>query len=415
MENAAMSFPPAADNFERAKTLFVDGLAALQAGQAALAGQHFTASLELLPGRISTLINLAATRILLEQPELALTAADEVLAMEPDNQEAWLHRATALGDLARHDEAADAFQRVLAAHAAQPEVWSRYAHSLLALHRDQEALQAYERALALAPAQGEVWSRYGELLREHHRLLEAATAFEQAIAHGADAELNGYYLAAVRHGGTGGAAMPPRPPDAYVRGLFDGYAADFDQHLVGRLGYQAHVVLTQHLSRLQRGPFHSALDLGCGTGLCGTLVRPHVAHLTGIDLSGPMLDKARALGVYDELVQADVTQFLQCSGRAYELILAADVFIYVGELTPVFAALRTVTRAGSVVCFTAEVPVDSTQELQLLPSLRYAHSEAYLRRLACDFGFDVLEVCQLPVRQDQRQPIDGLYVYLVRA
>jgi predicted TPR repeat methyltransferase len=439
-----------ADTFQQAKDLFFAGLASLEAQRFEEAEQHFLAALARVPGRISTLVNLTATQILLGRPGDALASANTALAIEPDSPDATLHRATALAALARHSEALDAFDNLLSADESHAEAWSRQAQTLCALDRPFEALRSFERALAIAPTSPEFWSRYGELLRESGRLSEAATAFEKALAHGGDAELHGYLLASV-----GGATMPPRAPDRYVQALFDNYADDFDQHLIGVLGYQAHAVLTRHLVLLARGPFESALDLGCGTGLCGPLVKPHVRHLTGVDLSAAMIAKAGTLGVYSELVQGDLVAHLKATQRRYDLVLAADVFIYVGELDDVFSAVREATLPGAVFCFTAEiVPTSDTQcatvgglqpsrgrgtgfagpqaqwpprgagsdmqcatvgAIQLLPSLRYAHSEAYLRRLAVQHGFDVLDMLRQPVRQDQRQPIDGLYVYLVKA
>lgn len=437
---------PPADPFSQAKALFFAGLAGLEAQRFEEAEQHFVAALALVPGRLSTLVNLAATRLLLGRPEAALPIADEAIAIEPDSHDAWLHRASALAGLSRHAEALAGFERALALKADQPEVWSRQAQTLDALGRPEDALRSYERALAIDATLPEIWSRYGEALREQMRLPDAAHAFRQALAHGADPELHGYMLASV-----GGALMPARAPSRYVRGLFDAYAADFDQHLVGVLGYQAHALLTRHLALLARGPFDAALDLGCGTGLCGPLVKPHVRHLTGVDLSDAMLARAGALGVYNELVQGDLLGHLQTTPRRYELVLAADVFIYVGALDEVFSAVRGATLPGAVFCFTAEIPpavvpnvqpgvglpskhgaldptgttgttgaietadAAETVGLHLLPSLRYAHSEGYLRRLAARHGFSVLEVLRQPVRHDQRQPVDGLYLYLVRA
>ncbi len=398
---------PTAEAFEQARQLFMQGLQSFKAGRFEAAERDFLRALEQVPARISTLVNLAATRLLLGKPQEALAVADEALSIEPDNLDAWLHRSTALGELGRHADAAAGFERILAADESQSETWSRYGQVLSALNRPDDALRACERALKLSPYGGDIWSRYGELLRERGRLSDAANAFEKAIAQGADAELNGYYLAAV-----GGSSVPSRAPDAYVQGLFDNYAQDFEKHLVGQLGYRAHEVLTSHLMRLAPGRFRSALDLGCGTGLCGPLVRAQVDHLTGVDLSAPMLDKARALGVYDELLQADVTQHLLQSTRSHDLILAADVFIYVGDLEPVFAALESKMLTGAMFCFTAEAPADRALGLQLLPSLRYAHSEDYLRRLAASHGFTVIDVLRQPVRNDQRQAVEGLYVYL---
>ena len=45
-------------------------------------------------------------------------------------------------------------------------------------------------------------------------------------------------------------------------------------------------------------------------------------------------------------------------------------------------------------------------------SQRYTHSEQYLREHARANGFEVAGVFNGPIREDQRQPIAGMYVYL---
>lgn len=135
--------------------------------------------------------------------------------------------------------------------------------------------------------------------------------------------------------------------------------------------------------RAEHRSFKSVLDLGCGTGLCGPLVKPHAARLTGADLFAAMLDKARALGV----------------------------FIYVGALEAVFAGVASVLQAGGIFCFSVE-KASNAVNWQLTPGMRYAHSARYLRALAAQHGFDVLQMLAHAVRHDQRQAIDGLFVYL---
>ncbi|HEY0856373.1 MAG TPA: tetratricopeptide repeat protein [Albitalea sp.] len=360
--------------FERAKQLFIEGLGLFEAGRFDAAERCFLDSLGLLPGRVSTLINLAATQLKLGRPRDALATAAQVLAIEPDNLDAGFHRANALAQL----------------------------------DRAEEALAGYERLLSLDPTLAPVWSRRGGLLREMNRLDEAAEAFERAIALGADAQLNGYYLASVR-----GGSAPTTAPRSYVTSLFDEYAGQFDQHLLQVLQYRAHEVLLRQLQRLAPGPYASALDLGCGTGLCGPLVRPMVGTLAGVDLSEQMLARARALGVYDELVHGDIVEHLNRTPQRPELVLAADVFIYVGELTQVFAGVQRVMPRGGVFCFTAERAPDA-DDFVLRPSLRYAHSARYLRTLAAQHGFDVIDVVHAPVREDQHDSIEGLFVYLKR-
>jgi len=268
------------------------------------------------------------------------------------------------------------------------------------------ALQAFERALAIDPRQAGLWSRRGSLLRELGRLGESAECFERALALGADPQLHGYYLASVR-----GGAVPGAAPRAYVESLFDRYADEFQTHLVGALRYRAHEVLVRGLAPLGPQRFRSVLDLGCGTGLIGPLIKPVADRVDGVDLSAGMLDQARASGTYTELVHADVVDYLQSADHRYDLALAADVFIYVGALDAVFAGVARVLAPGGLFAFSVEL-TDDAHDLRLLPSLRYAHSQAYVRRLAREHGFEVRAAFQGPLREDQQRPVAGLYVYL---
>jgi len=208
---------------------------------------------------------------------------------------------------------------------------------------------------------------------------------------------------------------PLAAPAPYVEGLFDDYSAGFDEHLVGVLGYRAHVVLVDNLPGLDARRFGSALDLGCGTGLCGPLVKPHVERLTGVDLAARMLERARALGVYDRLEHAEVVAWLGANRERFDLIVCADVFIYIGDLAPLFAEVGRALAPGGVFCFSAELAARESDDFSLQPSLRYTHSERYLRGLASRNGFSVARLLQAPIRQEQRQAIDGLYCYLTRA
>lgn len=406
-----MCATPAHDAFEQAKQLFLDGLTAFETERFGAAERLFLSSLALLPGRVSTLINLAATQLKLLRPNEALAVAQQVLATEPDNADAWFHKATALGQLNRHREALAGYEKVLqlgTLPAAEP--WFRHGQTLQALDRPELALASYDRALAADPGLAQAWSNRGGILREMKRTEEAAHAFEQAIAHGADPELHRYYLASVS-----AQPVPATAPAHYVETLFDDYADEFDAHLVGRLGYRAHSTLARHLAGLNHGRFRSALDLGCGTGLCAPFLKPMTDKLAGVDLSSQMMDKARALGLYDRLVHADIVDYLRGTDERYDLITAADVFIYVGDLQPVFSALEKAMAPNAIFCFSAECAASEDLDFELLPSLRYAHSERYLRALAEQHVFDVVQLIRAPIREDQRDPIQGMFVYLRRA
>jgi predicted TPR repeat methyltransferase len=408
--SSSMCATPTHDAFEQARKLFLEGLQDFAEGRFDAAEQRFLSSLALLPGRVSTLINLAATQLKLARPQDALATAEQVLALEAGNADAWFHKASALGQLNRHQDALLAYEKTLAlAPPGAAEPWFRHGQTLQALDQPERALASYERALAADPTLAQAWSNRGGILREMKRNEEAAEAFRQAMAHGADPELHRYYLASVS-----GQPVPPSAPGLYVETLFDDYAEQFDAHLVGVLGYRAHSTLVRHLAVLGRGPFRSTLDLGCGTGLCAPFLKPMTQRLAGVDLSSLMLEKAQALGLYDRLVHAEIVDHLQGTDERHDLVTAADVFIYVGDLEPVFAALGRAMEPRGLFCFSAECAGSEAVDFELLPSLRYAHSERYLRALAARHGFDLLQLVRAPIREDQREPIQGMYVYLAR-
>jgi predicted TPR repeat methyltransferase len=393
------------DPFEQARTLFMDGVRLHEAGQFEAAERQFEAALALVPGRPSILANLGATRLESGKPEQALEALDEALSHEPDAADALQHRAVALTMLGRHEAALADWDRLLHAQPDHAFAWLMRGETLQHLELHEQALASYDAALARDPRLGKAWSRRGAVLKDKGQYEEAATAFQQAIEHGDDPELNRYFLAALD-----GADQPANPPPRYVEFLFDEYAEKFDQHLVQVLNYQAHRVLVEQLAALGRS-FGRALDLGCGTGLCGPLLKPMAQRLDGVDLSANMLAKAEALGVYGRLSHDDLVHHVATIGERYDLVLAADVFIYVGALEAVFDGVARVIEPGGVFCFSVELAPDA-QDFVLRPSQRYAHSERYLRALALRHGFEIRSVLRHPIREDQRQPIPGLYLCL---
>jgi len=391
--------------FEQARDLFMDGVRLHEAGRFDEAERQFEASLALVPGRASTLANLGATRLKLGKPERALEVLEQALTHDADAVDALQHRAVALTLLGQHDAALADWIRVLQMRPGDATAWLLHGETLQQLERHEEALASYDAALARDAALGQAWSHRGALLKDMGRLQEAAAAFQQAIDQGFDLELNRYFLASLN-----GRDQPSGPPRHYVEILFDGYAEKFDEHLVQVLQYQAHRVLVDQLAALGRS-FARGLDLGCGTGLCGPLLKPMTRWLDGVDLSGNMLARAGRLGVYDALVQAELVEYLEATSHRYDLAVAADVFIYVGALGAVFDGVARIIEPRGVFCFSVELAPDD-QDFVLRSSQRYAHSERYLRALALRHGFEIRSILRHPIREDQRQPIPGLYVCL---
>lgn len=195
----------------------------------------------------------------------------------------------------------------------------------------------------------------------------------------------------MRGGASAGAAVPP-PPRRYVETMFDVYADQFQHHVVDDLGYDAPRRL---LALLDQRPgvrlWGSVLDLGCGTGLCAQVFDKRAGVIDDVDLSARMLAHAQTLGRYRELHHADLLEHLARDPGGRDLVLAADVFIYVGELDAVMAGISRVLAPGGCVAFSVE-PLDdaSGPGVALQPSLRYAHSRPHLDALARRHGLEWL-------------------------
>lgn len=389
---------------EQARASFLQGVAHFEAGLHLQARACFEASLALAPGRPSVLANLGICLFTLGEWQPGVDVLEQATAADASNADAWISLGLCHEHLARWQAAADCLTRGLALRPGTAMLWLILGQCRMRLGAIKSALEAFDTSLALSPDFADAWSARGSLMREIGHFQDATLSFEKALAHGADPVLNSYYLAAVR-----GETNPPAPPRLYVESLFDDYAADFQTHLVQQLGYQAHETLLRPLLNEGRR-FYAVLDIGCGTGLCGTLIQPLSQALDGVDVSSAMLAQARATGVYRDLAHADLTTYLCNSTQRYDLVLAADVFIYVGALEVVFREVRRLLMPGG--CFAFSLEPSETQDVQLLPSLRYAHSQDYIRRLAQEHGFDIKQMALAPIRHDQQEPVMGLYAYL---
>jgi|YNPBryulayer2012_1023412.scaffolds.fasta_scaffold13663_1 predicted TPR repeat methyltransferase len=205
--------------------------------------------------------------------------------------------------------------------------------------------------------------------------------------------------------------LPDRTPPAWVSRLFDEYAPRFEQHLLEKLNYQGPQALRQGIlavAAAQGSPpgFERALDLGCGTGLAGSQVRPYVKQLWGVDLSARMLEIAQHKGIYDHLVQGDLLELLQQTSERYDLILAADVFIYLGDLAQVFPACARVLNAGGLLAFTVEVGSTPGYELGSTTG-RFAHSPSYVLQQAEEAGLDPVYHQNFTLRREGEADVPG--------
>ncbi len=240
----------------------------------------------------------------------------------------------------------------------------------------------------------------------------AITAFEKAR----DADPGDYHGARLQLARLGSGETTPALTETYLRRLFDQYAARYETALTEHLDYRGPALLLDAVTEAMRAAgrpprFGSMLDLGCGTGLGGAAFRPFVDWLIGVDLSPAMVAQAAAKGLYDRLATADLKCFIvEEAARAarHHLILAADVFVYVNDLNPVAAAIARVLAPDGLVAFTVET--HSGDGAKLLPMLRYAHGETYVRSAIDSAGLSVAHLSEAAVRKEKGVPVESLVV-----
>lgn len=319
--------------------------------------------------------------------------------------------ADALNNLAtlqrRHSRWAESERAARRAVTLRPDfgdAWYNLSLALMGQNRVREGLVANSRAIALWPRQTQGRSQVIRALTLLGELEQAAQLYCEWLAEEPDNPVVQHMLAA-----TAGRA-PPRASDAYVEEVFDAYADSFDASLE-RLHYRAPELVAAEVERLfgtPRGEL-AIVDAGCGTGLCGPLLRPWSARLAGCDLSVGMLRRARQRACYDVLHKAELGYYLATQPDSFDLIVSADTLCYFGDLHEVLGTAAQALRPAGRLVFTVEALADGSA-LKLQPTGRYAHSHDHLLECLRAAGFDELHIEAAVSRSEGGRDVAGWLV-----
>jgi predicted TPR repeat methyltransferase len=268
------------------------------------------------------------------------------------------------------------------------------------------------QTVELAPRFATAWFALGAI---RDRLGDSNGAIA-AFAEARDADPEDYHGARLQLARLGAGDAAPAMTETYVRRLFDQYAGRYDAALTERLDYRGPALLLAAVEAVSgaAGPamrFGSVLDLGCGTGLAGTVFRPFAERLVGVDLSSAMTAQAAAKGLYDRLTTASIATFLNdetVEGGQYDLVIAADVFVYINDIAALIAGAARVLAPDGLLAFTVETHDGSG--VKLLPTLRYAHGEDYVRGALGAAGLMPGHIAKAAVRSEKGVPVDSLVV-----
>ncbi|HLF85663.1 MAG TPA: tetratricopeptide repeat protein [Nitrospiria bacterium] len=369
-------------------------------------------AVQLNPGYAEAHYNLG--KVYQEQGSLdeAIASYQRAVAVNPGYAEAHNNLGNAFLGQGRLDDAVASYGRAIAANPDDAYSYCNLGNALREQGRLDDAIASYRHAITLNPGYSKARNSLGYTLQEQGKLEEAIVTYRYALEKDPDNSIAAHMLAALA-----GQTTETAPP-IYVRTLFDYCAKRFEDQLVKKLEYRSPTLLRQALdSLLNEGQrFQNAIDLGCGTGLSGMAFRPIVNHLSGIDISPNMIEEAGRKGIYDSLQVGDIHDFLRETDEKYDLFIATDVLVYIGNLLPIFSSVRDSSLGGAYFVFLTE-SIDSSSSPQgkdylLRQTGRYAHSLSYIKSLAREYNFEITICQQAVIRRHNEEGIIGDHLVL---
>jgi predicted TPR repeat methyltransferase len=327
----------------------------------------------------------------------------------PDNADAALNLGNALARLGNTEEAIGVVDAALVRHPNDSHLLNNRANMLRDCERFGEAVEAYFTAAAAAPDFDDAHNNLGTTLR----LWQAADPMAPIAA-----SLDRWLVAHPGHptprhiaAAFGLGETTPEGAVAYARRLFDSCAEEFEQKLMGELEYKGPEMLGRLAVELApAGAGLDILDAGCGTGLCGRLLRDLAGRLDGIDLAPNMLAQSARLGIYDLLEEAEIVAFLSAHPARYDLIAAADVFIYVGDIGPAMKAAAKALKPEGFILFTVEEGAEDGLPTRLMPHGRFVHSAGAVSRALAEAGLVQRRLQRFALRREGGRAVPAFLV-----
>lgn len=393
-----------------ADALHYAGILAHQQGRNDEAVALIQRSLAIAPDRADCFSNLGIVLKAQGQVDEAVAAYRRAIAIDPEHPNAHNNLGVLLKAQGNVADAEEAYRAAIRLNPGHIDAYHNLGILLAGQKRTREAVLCYCKVTTLSPKHQEA----RRLLALAHCTLgqrdKAVEIYEAWLADEPDNPIPRHMLAACS-----GEEVPVRASDAFVEKTFDGFAASFDAKLA-QLSYRAPSLVGALLSDsgLAAAKDRDVLDAGCGTGLCGPLVAPYAHRLTGVDLSARMLDGARGRQVYDELIKAELTAYLQDHEAAFDVIVSADTLVYFGVLDEVIAAASRALRPGGLLIFTVEESAADAGDFCIETHGRYAHAAHYVDRVLRRVHLDPTMV-RADLRMESGVPVAGLAVRAVKS
>jgi predicted TPR repeat methyltransferase len=294
---------------------------------------------------------------------------------------------------------------------ANPNGWESHmllGSLLITQHQYAMAEQVLSQAHGLQPFNAFITQMYVFALIRQNKKEQALKLFEAELSQVPDNRILRYFHAMLKGDNV------ELAPKEYVCSLFDHYADRFDHHLVQMLQYSLPQHMLELIEALTQKRQMSLLDLGCGTGLVAEALESITTQRVGVDLSANMIAKARDRKLYNALYAQDIIEFTQQCEQCFDLVTLADVVIYMGDLTTVFASMRNVMEKDGLLILSIEKE-EQEKGYHLKPTGRYTHAPSYVKTLAQDYGYDMVHEQDVAARMENDMPVSStLYAFKKR-
>ena len=403
-------------------------------GQNDNAFKSFRKALDINPDYIEANYSIGALHQDLGQLESAVHSFKKVLLIKPNLASLHNNLGNILRELGNIEGAIDSYEAALSVNSDFAEALNNLGIVYFESGKMIEAATSYKKAISIEPNFAEAHNNLGNIFKENNQISEAISSYQKAVSIRSDFIEALYHLGIsyYEYGDSSKAilsfekalAIEPdyeevihmlnsisgktsnSPPRGYVEKLFDGYAEKFDKSLVDELGYKLPFQIAKLAKEIYpyKSKFKNVIDLGCGTGLSGEGLKLISNNLIGVDISNKMIIQAKKRKLYDLLFVDEILNYLDSTSEKFDLFVALDVLIYIGDVTDIFKSIAQRSMHTSYLIFSIEL--QHADGFKLLPSGRYSHSKNYIIKKS-ESSFKVVKTKKIKLRKENDKWIFG--------
>jgi len=336
----------------------------------------------------------------------AVNSFEHVLRINPENIYGHYNLGLVHKELSNHKKAILCFSKVVQIN---PKHYSAY-NNLGIVFKEigdlNKAKKCYENVLKIKPDHLNAYYNLGNALFGLREFEKAKNIYQNALKLNPNDKYLSHMISALA------GKNEQNAPKEYVVNVFDNFANNFDNFLTKNLKYKVPEKLLRLLERNfpNKKKFKNVIDIGCGTGLSGFVFRNISEHLVGVDVSNKMISKAKIKGIYDNIYHDEAVTYLSKYKKKFDLFIAADVFIYVGNLDKIFSIISLKSNPGANFCFSVEK--NNNEDFKLLQSARYSHSKEYINHLAFKYNFSIRDYKETEIRFELNSSLKG-YIFVL--